>query len=142
MATAYEANDLIKPRVLIVDDEADNCQAVAICLDKTRFQINYAGNAAVAYKLLEEEPYDVIVTGVMLPDEDSAAFLGRIRKDWPEIPVIIMTGYAQLQKAVNAIKNGAFDFMQKPFNFDLMRAMVERAVNYTRLQRLEKKLSR
>ena len=138
MATIHNVPDQIKPRVLIVDNEADICQSVAISLDKNRFQINYAENAAVAYKLLEEESYDVVVTGIMLPDEDSVAFLGRIRNAWPEMPVIIMAGDGQLQKAVNAIINGAFDFMQKPFTSGLMRSVVERAVNYTRLQRLEK----
>ena len=138
MATIHNVPDQIKPRVLIVDNEADICQSVAISLDKNRFQINYAENAAVAYKLLEEESYDVVVTGIMLPDEDSVAFLGRIRNAWPEMPVIIMAGDGQLQKAVNAIINGAFDCMQKPFTAGLMRSVVERAVNYTRLQRLEK----
>ena len=138
MTTNHEAPDQIKPRVLIVDDEADICQTLAICLDKTRFQINYAENSADAYNLLEEGPYDVIVTDVMMPGEDGIAFLGRVHKGWPEIPVIIMTGYAQLQMAVNAIKNGAFDFVHKPFDFNHMRTIVERAVNYTRLQRMEK----
>ena len=139
MATIHYVPDQIKPRVLIVDNEGGICQALGHCLDKIRFQINYAASAAVAYTLLEDISYDVIVTAVMLPDADGAAFLARVRKAWPEIPVIIMAGDGQLQLAVNAIGNGAFDFMQKPFNSALMRSIVERAVNYTRLQRLERK---
>ncbi len=137
MATIHDVPDLIKLRVLIFDNEADICQTLAHCLDKSRFQINYAESAAVAYMLLEDESYDVIVTGVMPPAGDGAAFLGRVHKTWPEMPVIIMAGDDQLQKAVNAIKNGAFDFMKKPFTSALMRSIVERAVNYTRLQRLQ-----
>jgi signal transduction histidine kinase len=126
------------PRVLIVDDEDDVRQMVAICLKKSGYLIDCAENAEKAHKLLGQEQYDAIVTDVMMPGEDGIAFLGRVHKAWPELPVILMTGYAQLQMAVNAIKNGAFDFVHKPFDFDYLSKIVERAVNYTKLQRMEK----
>lgn len=134
------ANDIDQsaPRVLIVDDEADIRQMVSICLKKSGFQISCAENAIEAHKLLELSPYDVIVTDVMMPGEDGIAFLGRVHQAWPELPVILMTGHAQLQMAVNAIKNGAFDFVHKPFDFGHMCKIVERAVNYIKLQRMEK----
>jgi signal transduction histidine kinase len=125
-------------RILIVDDEADIRQMVSICLKKSGFQVNCAENAEEAHKLLEMTPYDVIVTDVMMPGEDGIAFLGRVHQSWPELPVIMMTGHAQLQMAVNAIKNGAFDFIHKPFDFDHLRKIVDRAVNYAKLQRMEK----
>ena len=125
-------------RILIVDDEADIRQMVSICLKKSGFQVNSAENAEEAHKLLEMSPYDVIVTDVMMPGEDGIAFLGWVHNSWPELPVIMMTGHAQLQMAVNAIKNGAFDFIHKPFDFDYLRKIVDRAVNYSKLQRMEK----
>jgi len=125
-------------RILIVDDEADIRQMVSICLKKSGFQVNCAENAEEAHKLLEMSPYDVIVTDVMMPGEDGIAFLGWVHQSWPELPVIMMTGHAQLQMAVNAIKNGAFDFIHKPFDFDYLRKIVDRAVNYSKLQRMEK----
>jgi len=125
-------------RILIVDDEADIRQMVSICLKKSGFQVNSAENAEEAHKLLEMSPYDVIVTDVMMPGEDGIAFLGWVHNSWPELPVIMMTGHAQLQMAVNAIKNGAFDFIHKPFDFDHLRKIVDRAVNYAKLQRMEK----
>lgn len=138
MPMLHPEADQAKPRLLIVDDEPEICQTLAICLDKTKFRINYASNAADAYRLLEQESYDAIVTDVMMPGEDGIAFLGRVHQVWPDIPVILMTGYAQLQMAVDAINNGAFDFVYKPLDFDHMRKIVERAVNYTKMQRMEK----
>lgn len=138
MGEQLHDKELPVPRVLIVDDDADIRQMVSLYLNKSGFKPVTSENAEVAYKLMEQESFDAIVTDVMMPGEDGVAFLGRVHKTWPEVPVILMTGFAQLQMAVNAIKNGAFDFVYKPFDFDHMRKIVERAVNYSRLQRIEK----
>lgn len=126
------------PRVLVVDDEPDIRETLALGLKKTGFMIKTAENAKVAFGMLEQDQYDAIVTDVMMPGEDGIAFLARVCKAWPELPVILMTGHAHLHMAVNAIKHGAFDFVHKPFDFDYIRKIVERAVNYTKLQRMEK----
>lgn len=126
------------PRLLIVDDEADIRNMVALCLKRAGILINCAENAEEAHKLLEADSYDVILTDVMMPGEDGITFLGWVHHAWPEIPVVLMTGHAQLQMAVNAIKNGAFDFIHKPFDIDYLCKIVNRAVNYSKLQRMEK----
>ncbi len=126
------------PHILIVDDEPDIRQMVSLCFQKHGFRITCAEDAAEAFKLLLSEQFDAIVSDVMMPGEDGIAFLGRVHESWPEIPVILMTGHAQLQMAVNAIKNGAFDFVHKPFDFDHLRKIVLRAVDYRNLQRMEK----
>ena len=138
MSISRDESDQSRPHVLIVDDEAELCEMVAICLGQSGFRTSSVGNVADACILLEQETYDAIVTDVMMPGEDGISFLGRVHQVWPDIPVILMTGYAQLQMAVNAIKNGAFDFVHKPFDFDHMRKIVERAVQYTKLLRMEK----
>ena len=96
------------PHILIVDDEPDIRQMVSLCFQMHSFRITCAENAAEAFKLLLTEQFDAIVSDVMMPGEDGIVFLGRVHESWPEIPVILMTGHAQLQMAVNAIKNGAF----------------------------------
>jgi len=123
--------------VLIIDDEPEICQLVKGCLQQSGYFPRYAENTADAFSMLEQDEYDAIITDIMMPDEDGIAFLGRVHRTWPDIPVILMTGHAQLQMAVDAIKNGAFDFVYKPFDFDHMRRIVERAVHYTRLLRME-----
>jgi two-component system chemotaxis sensor kinase CheA len=91
-----------------------------------------------ASALLATERIDAVISDVMMPGEDGIAFLGRVHEAWPDLPVILMTGNAQMQMAIDAIKNGAFDFVCKPFDFGHMRKIVERAVNYSKLQRMEK----
>lgn len=130
------------PHILVVDDEAEIRQMVALCLEKSGCRISSAADAAAAYALLEQELCDVIVTDVMMPGEDGIKFLARVHERWPDLPVIIMTGYAQLQMAVNAIKNGAFDFVHKPFDFGYLRKIVERAIRHSSLLEMEKNYRR
>ncbi|MBV5340199.1 MAG: response regulator [Deltaproteobacteria bacterium] len=126
------------PHILVVDDEPQIRQMIALCLQKSRFRLSSAGNVDEACKILVVEQIDVIISDVMMPGEDGISFLGRVHDTWPDIPVILMTGHAQLQMAVNAIKNGAFDFVYKPFDFDYLLKIILRAVNYSHLQRMEK----
>lgn len=124
--------------ILVVDDEPEIRQMMMLCLRSNGFTVTCAESAEDACKLLITEQFDVVISDVMMPGEDGISFLGRIHEAWPELPVILMTGHAQLQMAVNAIKNGAFDFIHKPFDFDYLRKIVIRAVNYHNLQKMEK----
>ena len=126
------------PHVLVVDDEPEIRQMVSLCLRKYNFRVTCAEDVAEACKILVMEQFDAIISDVMMPGEDGIVFLARVHESLPDIPVILMTGHAQLQMAVNAIKNGAFDFICKPFDFDHLRKIVLRAVNYSKLQRMEK----
>ena len=127
----------LAPHILIVDDEADLRQMVNLCLTQAGYRTSMAANAAEAYLLADEHHFDVIITDVMMPGEDGISFLGKIHTSKPDVPVIIMTGFAQLQMAVNAIKNGAFEFIHKPFDFILLRKVVDKALSYSRLKRME-----
>lgn len=126
------------PHILIVDDESAICQMMKICFENSNYRTSTAMNTSEASTLLVLEQFDVIISDVMMPGEDGITFLGRVHESWPDLPVIMMTGYAQMQMAVNAIKNGAFDFVCKPFDFVHMQKIVERAVNYSKLQKMEK----
>lgn len=138
MALHQQVIEQTKPHVLVVDDEIEIREMLSLCLQKWGFNVSTVENAKSAHELLEFGIYHAIVTDVMMPGEDGISFLGRVHKTWPDIPVILMTGHAQRQMAANAIKNGAFDFVYKPFDFDHLRKIVERAVNYTRLQQMDR----
>ena len=124
--------------ILIVDDEPEISRMLSLYFQKNNYHITTAADAAEASTLLALEQFDAVISDIMMPGEDGVAFLGRIHDSWPDLPVVLMTGHAQMQMAVNAIKNGAFDFVCKPFDFDHMRKIVERAVNYSKLQMMEK----
>ena len=138
MSEPTQLEDQLLPHILVVDDEPEISRMVSLCLQRGSFRVTCAASAAEACSLLVVEQFDAVVSDVMMPGEDGISFLGRVHDFWPELPVILMTGHAQLQMAVNAIKNGAFDFVYKPFDFDHMRKIVLRAVNYRNLQRIEK----
>jgi signal transduction histidine kinase len=126
------------PHILVVDDELDILQMVSMCLMQVKYRVSLASSAEEAYRLVQKNEFDAIITDVMMPGEDGITFLGKIHQYLPNVPVIIMSGFAQLQIAVNAIKNGAFDFIHKPFDFTYLRKVVEKAVNYSNLLHMEK----
>lgn len=125
--------------ILVIDDNAELRKMVTLFLQRSGFTVSGAENTENARSLLNKEPFDAVVTDVLMPGEDGIQFLSKVHKSYPEIPVILMTGHAELQMALDAIKNGAFDFIQKPFDLDKLNTVVDKAVNFSRQQRLEKK---
>jgi len=138
MTTDVQTIQSDQPHLLVVDDEIEIRQVLALVLAKSGYRVSCAENTAEAFGLLEQESCDAIITDVMMPGEDGISFLGRVHHSWPDLPVILMTGYAQLQMAINAIKNGAFDFIHKPFDIEYLCKVIKRAVNYSTLLKMEK----
>ena len=127
-----------KPHILVIDDEQDILRIVALCLEQSGYDVSTVNSTEEAYCLISNFEFDVILTDVMMPGEDGISFLARIHQILPDVPVIIMTGFAQLQMAVNAIKNGAFEFIHKPFDFEYLRQVMGKAVTYATLRRMER----
>lgn len=144
MSIAMQPNEVTQlaeqqvPHILVLDDEPEIRQMISLCLEKDNFRITGAENVAEACNMMVLERFDAVISDIMMPGDDGIVFLGRVHDSWPDIPVILITGHAQLHMAVNAIKNGAFDFIYKPFDFDYLRKIVLRAVNYSKLQRMER----
>ncbi|OGU01509.1 MAG: hypothetical protein A2X82_06440 [Geobacteraceae bacterium GWC2_55_20] len=138
MSTPHHKTDPAAARLLAVDDETEILHVVKLFMKDAGINVSCAKNAEIAYRLLKEERFDAIITDVRMPDEDGISFLARVHREYPEVPVILMTGHAQLQMALDAIKNGAFDFIQKPFDFELLEKVIGRAIAFSNLQRAEK----
>lgn len=127
------------PHVLIVDDEESVLGMVYSCLKLSGYRVSTARSAEDASRLVEGNEFDTVLTDVQMPGEDGIAFLAGVHRQRPDMPVIVMTGFAQLQTAVNAIKSGAFDFLYKPFDFSYLTQVVKKAVEHARLRRMEKR---
>jgi DNA-binding NtrC family response regulator len=129
-------DQLVKPRLLIVDDEEDMLRLLKRSLSTDLdCEIETASNAYQALSLLEGAPFDVILADIRMPGMDGMEFLERIRQGYLEPTVVLMTAYGSIDLAVQAIKNGAYDFITKPFEHDKLVHMLTKAVERSRLVR-------
>lgn len=102
-------------RVLVVDDQSHHRDSIKYQLDKGGYKVTKAQSGAEALASLEAGEFDVALVDYKMANMDGLELLKRIRARWPHIAVILMTGYASIPTAVEAIKTGAADFLEKPF---------------------------
>jgi len=125
-----------KARILIVDDEQGIRDLLMSELAKLGHSIDVAANGEEAISKVQAEKFDVVITDIKMPKHDGLEVLDSVKKISPETEVIMITGYATVENAVEAMKNGAYDFIQKPFNMDEVVAMVEKALEKSELKTL------
>jgi CheY-like chemotaxis protein len=118
----------MKKKVLVIDDEAIvrvSCQRV---LEPEGYEVKVTSRGDEALRLMEEEKYDIVLTDLKMPDMDGLEVLKEIKRRWPDIQVIIITGYGTISTAVQAIKLGAYDYIEKPFTPEDILNVVKRAM--------------
>lgn len=121
-----------KPRVLVVDDEKrirDGCQKT---LTLEGFEVATAESGELSLNILENEHFDVILLDLMMPGLPGMDVLSRVKGLHPDTVIIVITGYATLEHAIEAMKKGAFDFISKPFSTQELRTVVSKALQYIR----------
>src|SRR3989339_688958 len=116
--------------ILLVDDELSILEILDAVLRKSGHTVSKAANGNDALKFLKENVFDLMITDVRLPGIDGISLLNKSRELQSHLAVIIMTAYADVNNAVVAMKNGAFDYVTKPFKFDELQLTVERALSY------------
>jgi len=117
------------PKILIVEDDVAFCTMLKTFLQKKEYEVSTAFSGNEAILQIQEETYDIVLTDVRLPDRDGITLLEDIKSKNPKTQVIVMTGYAEINMAVNAIKQGAFDYISKPFNPDTILQTIKKALN-------------
>jgi two-component system response regulator HydG len=120
--------------LLIVDDERairEACREIALSLG---YSALVADSAEQAYRALEAQNFDAVLLDLRLPGEGGLEALRRIRERRPEAVVVVVTGYGTVQSAVQAMKNGAYDYMTKPFSVDELKLLLERVANHLKLK--------
>lgn len=120
-------------RILIVDDEKVIREGVERALSADGFEIFKAEDGTQGIEMLKESPFHIVLTDLMMPGIDGFAVLNWIQENQPHVQVIVITGFATVSKAVTAMKEGAFDFVGKPFTPDYIRVVVNRAIEKIRL---------
>ena len=122
--------------VLIVDDERDMLNLLAKVLVKNcGCRVVTAGSAEEALERIHIEPFDAVLTDIKMPGMDGLALLRQMTALDPVLTIILMTGYGTIEMAVQALKDGAYDFVEKPFDNERIIGTVKRAIERTRLLR-------
>jgi len=115
--------------VLFVDDEQIVLDSARKLLRKESFQLDTATSGNAGLERLEQGGIQVVLTDLMMPGMDGMEFLQRVKANWPAVPVVMVTGYATISTAMQAMKLGAFDYIAKPFTKAELRGIVKRALH-------------
>ncbi|WJW74577.1 sigma-54 dependent transcriptional regulator [Thiohalobacter sp. IOR34] len=115
-----------KATVLIVEDDHALRQALCDTLELAGYAVSGAADGGAALALLERQPVDMVVSDVQMPEMDGHQLLKRIQARLPNLPVVLMTAFGTVQKAVDAMRCGAADYLLKPFEAEVLVEMVER----------------
>ena len=107
-----------KERILIVDDEASMCEFLTLVLSKEGYRVRAVMSASQALAVLEEEPFQLMVTDLRMPDMNGLELIRETRRRFPELGVVVITAFASLESAVEALRLGASDYITKPFQVD------------------------
>lgn len=131
-----------KKKILIVDDELLILRIISDILGKEGYEVKTAINYFNASQLLDGEKFDVVITDIRMPEKSGIDLLTHVREINSDIPVILMTGFATLETAVEAVKQGAFDYLTKPLDFNKLKRIVSQSIERFNLLSSNKKLVR
>jgi len=129
-----------KKKILIVDDELLILRIISDILSKEGYEVKTAINYFNASQLLDAEKFDVVITDIRMPEKSGIDLLTHVREINSDIPVILMTGFATLESAVEAVKQGAFDYLTKPLDFNKLKRIVSHSIERFGLLSSNKKL--
>lgn len=128
--------------VLIIDNDHSHAETVAESLDRVGFHCRVATSGNEGARLIEERPFDVVITDLVMNDIDGLGILARSKADQPDAEVILMTGHGTVASAVEAMRSGAFNYLLKPLDIAQLRASVTKAVESSRLKQTNQELKR
>ncbi len=127
-------------RILVVDDEPRVAEVLAMVLRREGHEVATLNDPRKALAAIEDDPVDLLVTDLKMPHVDGIELMRRAREAQPDLPVVLITAHGSVRTAIDAMKEGAFDYVEKPFDNDVARALVARALEVTRLQRENRQL--
>jgi DNA-binding NtrC family response regulator len=125
---------LIQKRILVVDDDESLRWVTQAQLQQSGYQVDAAANGKEALAKVQETPPDLVITDLMMPGMSGVELLKKIRADYPEIIVILVTAFGSVENAVEAMKAGAYDYITKPVNMEELRLIVGRGLEHLDLR--------
>ena len=131
MTEKQPAEISFKPKILVVDDEKvirGGCREV---LTQEGYEVLLAESGEQGLKMIEKEHFDIILLDLMMPGLSGFDVLSHVKRLHPDTSIIVITGYATIENSIEAMKNGAFDFIPKPFSPEQLRVVVSKAIEHT-----------
>ncbi len=120
--------------ILITDDDAVSCRLFAKVLEGEGYQVDWVQTGEEALSRLREKPYDLLVIDIRLPGMTGLDVTRTARKEYPSLPVIVITAFGSMETAIEAIHEGAFDYISKPMNLEELKHTVSRALAQRKMQ--------
>jgi len=142
LSTESDLKDADRLRVLVIDDEKLHAEAVAESLERVGYECVIATSGQAGARKIEREDFDVVLTDLRMPDMDGLAILRKSKQDLPDAEVVVITGHGDVKTAVEAIKEGAANYLTKPVDLGELRAIVDKAAERLRLARANRELKR
>lgn len=124
----------MKPYILVVDDEEDIRISLNGILEDEGYEITLASNGEDALRMLEQNEPDILFLDIWLPGKDGIEILDYVRREYCDMPVIMISGHSNIETAVETIKKGAFDFIEKPLSLEKVVVTANKALEFRRLQ--------
>jgi DNA-binding NtrC family response regulator len=128
-------------RILIIDDDQSMCEMLDADLRRRGFESSWHTSAGEAFENIKNEDFDVILTDLRLPGMNGIELCERIAANRPNVPVVVMTAFGSMETAVEAMRAGAYDFVAKPIDLDILALCLQRALKLRRLQEQVRTLS-
>ena len=122
-----------KPKILIVDDEPRMCKSLELILSRHNYQIKTANDVKSSIDIISHELFDLILTDIVMDDSDGFQVMDHINRHNIDTIVVMMTGYASTDTAVEALRKGAYDYIRKPFETEEVINTIENALSQRRL---------
>ena len=132
---------MITEKILVVDDESTICNSVKKILSRKGFTVDNTLNAEDALEKMKTNKYDLLITDLMMPKTNGLELLELVKKHYPDIDVLIITGYSSIESAVKATKLGALDYISKPFTPDELNDRIQKAVEIRNKRTLNVKVA-
>lgn len=124
----------IKGKILIVDDEASIREFLEIMLKRERYDVTTVDSAKACLGELNNKSFDIVLTDINMPEIDGLKLLSEIKTENPNVIVVIMTAYGSAESAVQAMKNGASDYISKPFQIEELLVILEKCMTMARIE--------
>ena len=123
------------PRLLVVDDEKYICNMIRDALSSEALELSVFSDPIAALRYIDENPVDLALTDIVMGEHSGIEILDAVRSNNSDAVVIIMTAHPTLETAVSVLKNGAYDFLVKPFKMELLKATINRGLKHLSIAR-------